>query len=79
MNNGVAREELPAGGSFKKRRKNQSPERHLEIGNKLKNMVNQGSGGVQTAAPIKLEEVNFEQQSPSIKQVNDLKVTTNPI
>lgn len=39
-------------------------------------MVNQGSGGVQPAAPIKLEEVNFEQQSPSVKQVTDLKVTT---
>jgi hypothetical protein len=57
-NTGHTREEPT--GSFKKRRKNQSPERHLEIGNKLKNMVNQGSGGVQVAAPVKLEEVNFE-------------------
>ena len=76
VNNGHTREE-PTGGSFKKKRKNhQSPERHLEIGNKLKNMVNQGSGGVHAAAPVKLEEVNFEQQSPSVKQVNDLKLTT---
>ena len=62
VNNGLSREEPgAAAGSFKKRRKNQSPERHIEIGNKLKNMVNQGSGGVQPAPQVKLEEVNFEQ------------------